>query len=128
MTTSRVEPWEDPEPLKPLHDAPDDAADEADEADDELAASEPGDPRIDQRGSPLRLRSVARGIVFGMLIAGVGWVIAIVLLSRDSLPLMTAADFAAAKERWREHKPASYDLDLAVQVMLDGRVHVEVRH
>ncbi len=120
MKSSHVEPWDDPDPLKPFSGE----TRESESADD---AQPPVQSNGGRRGSRLRLKSVALGLAAGVLLSAVVWIVILVRMTRDGLPLMDAADFAAAKERWREHKAPSYDLDLAVHVMLEGKVHVEVR-
>lgn len=48
-------------------------------------------------------------------------------LSRGRTPLLTRAAYEAAADRWDEHGPASYTLDLELTGNRPGKIHVEVR-
>jgi hypothetical protein len=62
------------------------------------------------------------------LLAGAGLAAIVVFaMFRDTTPELTAADFAAAQQRWDQRAPKSYDLDLTIEGNRPGPVHVEVR-
>lgn len=74
-----------------------------------------------------RRSTLVVGMFLGVFVAisaiGVAWIV----LGRDSLPLLSESDLVAARDRWRRHGPASYDLDLQLAGNRPGIVHVEVR-
>src|SRR5579871_6833371 len=76
------------------------------------ASHSPDSHTTSRRRSRLRLRSV----VAGMLIA-------VAVFMHDRLPLMTADEVHAANQRWSEHHPAGYDLDLLQQGANKGQIH-----
>ena len=63
--------------------------------------------------------------LIAMVVLTIGLLIA---FFRDDLPVMAAADLAAAEARWAAKGPASYDLDLVIGGERPGLVHVEVRN
>jgi len=91
------------------------------------ASHSPDSHTTSRRRSRLRLRSVVAGMLIGVAVAGCGWLIAIAVFMHDRLPLMTADEVHAANQRWSEHHPAGYDLDLLQQGANKGQIHVEVR-
>jgi hypothetical protein len=61
----------------------------------------------------------------GAALAAGGWFL---LADREpSLPPLTAPALQAAEARWREHGPASYNLDVSITGRQSGQFHVEVR-
>ena len=74
-----------------------------------------------------RLRRIALGFMIGATVGLVGAIVAIAYWNRDQLPVMTKAEFQAAKARWEQHGPASYNMDLEGHFDITGHVHVEVR-
>lgn len=81
----------------------------------------------DSAQSPRRLRNLAMGIIIGAAIAIVG-VLAFLLATRERLdPPITMAELDAAVDRWSEHGPKNYDLDLELSGANSAAVHVEVR-
>lgn len=75
----------------------------------------------------MRIGPLLVGIVLGG-VAGLLLVVAIgVLVFRDPLPRLTSERLDAAVELWREHGPASYNLDLKLSGGQTGLIHVEVR-
>jgi len=79
------------------------------------------------RRSRISLRFVAGAIVFGILLGLAIAVLFVVLSTRGQPPRMSAADFEAARQRWRERGPASYDMDIEQSQGISGKIHVEVR-
>ncbi len=67
------------------------------------------------------------GIVLGLLVGIVVSAAVLFISLRDTTPALTPAALAAAEERWEQHGPASYDLDLTLEGNRPGTVHVEVR-
>jgi hypothetical protein len=76
----------------------------------------------------LRLSSIVLGAVVGTLVAGLIAVVLLIILVRDSTPLLTQAEFDAAESRWEQHGPKSYNLDVVIGGKRAGKVHVEVRN
>jgi hypothetical protein len=74
----------------------------------------------------VRPASLMLGIALGL---GIVLVIVLVgaILSRDSTPRLSAADYQAAVARWDASGPASYNLDLELTGNRPGEIHVEVR-
>lgn len=46
----------------------------------------------------------------------------------ERIPLMTQADLEAARKRWQEHGPISYDMDIDLRGARPGRVEISVRN
>jgi hypothetical protein len=46
----------------------------------------------------------------------------------ERIPLLTQSDLDAAKKRWQEHGPVSYDMDIELRGAQPGRVQVSVRN
>ena len=46
----------------------------------------------------------------------------------ERIPLLTQTDLDAAKRRWQEHGPVSYDMDIELRGAQPGRVQVNVRN
>lgn len=63
------------------------------------------------------------GLPLGVVIAAV----ALVLLLRKGGETLTADGLAAARARWEEKRPASYDLSIEITGAQEGRHRVEVR-
>ncbi|MGE0609789.1 MAG: DUF6174 domain-containing protein [Pirellulales bacterium] len=73
-----------------------------------------------------RFRRLAAGILVGLALA------TLVLVwirwhKGGAMPRLTRQDFDAAFQRWSEHGPDSYQLDVTVQGNQPGQIHVEVR-
>jgi hypothetical protein len=75
-----------------------------------------------------KLRTFAAAIVAGTLLLIAATLVLIAISRRESLPPINLTDVDAAAQRWAEHGPADYDLDLEQTGINPGRVHVEVRH
>ncbi len=74
----------------------------------------------------LRFGPMALGASLG-LVAVLGVVLAVVMLSRDRTPRLTQEEYEAAARRWDERGPANYNLDLDLTGNRPGHIHVEVR-
>lgn len=55
-------------------------------------------------------------------------VLAIEFFVVERIPLLTQTDLVAAKKRWQEHGPVSYDMDIELRGAQPGRVQVNVRN
>ncbi len=66
------------------------------------------------------------GAVLG-LVAAIAAVVAFMIFTRQNSPRLTQADYTAAVERWEQHAPAGYELDLELSGNRPGKIHVEVR-
>jgi hypothetical protein len=55
-------------------------------------------------------------------------VLAIEFFVVERIPLLTQTDLDAAKKRWQEHGPVSYDMDIELRGAQAGRVQVSVRN
>ncbi len=77
---------------------------------------------------PSKLRTIAAAIVATCLLIAAAILTLVALSRRESLPPINLADVDAAVQRWADHGPADYDLDLEQTGVNPGRVHVEVRH
>jgi hypothetical protein len=76
-------------------------------------------------------RHAARRIAFVLASAALATacvVLALQYFFAERLPEMTEATLQAAIERWKEHGPASYDMEIDLRGAQPGRVHVEVRN
>ncbi len=88
---------------------------------------------FDDEPPPLRLRPrISLRFVAGSIILGtaLGLAITVILLivgSRGQPPRMTAEAFQAAKRRWSEFGPRSYDIDIQQSLGINGEIHIEVR-
>ena len=89
---------------------------DGDRAADDVLTNEPPHPA---RRIAFVLASAALAVVCVIL--------AIQYFFEERLPEMTEATLQAATERWNEHGPASYDMELELRGAQPGRVHVEVR-
>jgi hypothetical protein len=77
---------------------------------------------------PRRLRYLALGILLGSAVALVG-VLLFLVSTRERLdPPITMDGLDSAVDRWSEHGPTDYDLDLELLGANTATVHVEVRH
>ena len=74
-----------------------------------------------------RLRALVVGAGLGLVVAALVGLAFAFWIGRNPLPLITRDDLEAAIERWEQHGPASYDIDLMVDGAWPGPVHVEVR-
>jgi hypothetical protein len=79
-------------------------------------------PRPRRRASTFFL-AAALGAMFGLAGAFLVWVFSF----RDPLPPQTARDFAEAQQRWREHGPRDYDIEVEVSGPQPAVYRVEVR-
>jgi hypothetical protein len=75
-------------------------------------------------------RSPAKSLLFAL--ASLALAAACVLLAlqyfvAERLPELTEATLQAATERWSQHGPADYDMDIDLRGARPGSVHVEVR-
>ncbi len=79
--------------------------------------------------SPSRRRRSWQWFLIGVIAVGLAGLAAATLVRRlgDRMPPLTEAAFSAALDRWEQHGPASYDLDLTLGGARPGTVHVEVR-
>lgn len=82
-----------------------------------------GAPRVRR----LRRSSLFAGLIIGVIVALLTMALIWVFLSRDSTPLVSESDLQAARQRWNEHGPANYDIDIMLAGNRPGPVHVEVR-
>lgn len=76
-------------------------------------------------------RSSARTIAFvlaSIALAVACLVFALQYFVADHIPELTEAELQSATERWKEHGPASYDMEIELRGAQPGRVHVEVRN
>ena len=55
------------------------------------------------------------------------WIVVAAVRNRDSLAFVTEQVLDQAEERWQQHGPASYDLDVASTGARKAEIHVEVR-
>jgi len=67
------------------------------------------------------------GLALGILLALVSILAVAVARRGPSAPAITREDLAAAEQRWQEHGPASYNMDLTIGGRQPGPVHIEVR-
>jgi hypothetical protein len=93
------------------------------EIDPQLQPAESGVPAAKRR---LRPAALILGTTLGAL-AVVAGLLVNSYLNRDRTPLLTRAAYETAAERWDEHGPASYALDLELTGNRPGKIHVEVR-
>ena len=73
------------------------------------------------------MRRVGCGLILGTL---AGLVVTLVILRwnvADSTPPLTTEALRAARERWRQHGPADYDLEVRVEGPQPGTYRVQVR-
>jgi hypothetical protein len=88
---------------------------------DPPGAAARGENRRRVRPAPLML-----GVALGLVLAVVA-IFVFAVLTRDSLPRLSEADYRAAVSRWEARGPADYNLDLEIAGNRPGKVHVEVR-
>lgn len=74
-----------------------------------------------------RLRTLVIGAVVGFAVAVVALGAVLIFTRAAKAPRLSEADYRAALERWEQHGPKSYDLDLELSGNRPGTVHVEVR-
>ena len=74
----------------------------------------------------LRFGPMLLGATLGLVVV-LAATLAVVLLSRDRTPRLTAEAYEAAARRWDERGPANYNLDLDLTGNRPGHIHVEVR-
>jgi hypothetical protein len=55
-------------------------------------------------------------------------VLAVEFFVVERIPLLTESELNAAKKRWQEHGPASYDMDIELRGAQPGHVQVNVRN
>jgi hypothetical protein len=75
-------------------------------------------------------RSPAKSLVFALssvALAAVCLVLALQYFVAERLPELTEATLQVAMERWSQHGPADYDMDIELRGARPGNVHVEVR-
>lgn len=72
----------------------------------------------------LRVLSVVLGACFGLVCVLVFWLLSL----RNPLPPLSAEDFHAAQQRWRENGPAHYDIEVQVSGRQPAVFLVKVRH
>lgn len=84
-------------------------------------------PPTRARRPALRLRRVVLGAVIGTVVAAVCWLIAVVIIFRDPLPTLTQARLDEAVERWHDHGPASYRLELSLSGNQVAHIQLEVQ-
>ena len=75
--------------------------------------------RLSRRTTLFVLASIAFALV--------SLVLAIEYFVVERIPLLTESDLNAAKKRWQEHGPVSYDMDIELRGAQPGRVQVNVR-
>jgi hypothetical protein len=75
----------------------------------------------------ISLRFVAGAIVLGTTLGLIATIVVLVVTSRGQPPRMISTDFEAARERWKQHGPANYQMDIRQSLGLTGEIHVEVR-
>jgi hypothetical protein len=75
--------------------------------------------RLSRRTTLFVLGSIAFALV--------SLVLAIEYFVVERIPLLTESDLNAAKKRWVEHGPVSYDMDIELRGAQPGRVQVNVR-
>ena len=76
----------------------------------------------------ISLRFVAGAIVLGTALGLIATVVVLVVSTRGQPPRMTSDAFEAAREHWKRHGPASFEMDIEQSLGLTGKIHVEVRH
>lgn len=76
----------------------------------------------------ISLRFIAGAIVLGSALGLIAAIVVLVVTNRGQPSRMTSYAFEAARERWKRHGPASYDMDIEQSLGLTGKIHVEVRH
>ena len=88
-------------------------------------------PDHQPRGRPATRRVSSRSIVIGVIVVGLVAVVnvagIIYFMRPENDPLFTQQSLDKAEDRWRQHGPASYDMDIEVSGRQHGNVHVEVR-
>lgn len=84
-------------------------------------------PPVARRRLRISLRFVATSIVLGIVLGLTITLVLLIVSSRGQPPRMTAEAFEAAKRRWSEFGPVSYDMDIQQSLGLNGKIHVEVR-
>lgn len=76
-----------------------------------------------------RLSRRATLFVLGSIVfALASLVLALEFFVVERIPLLTESDLNAAKKRWQEHGPVSYDMDVEIRGAQPGRVEVNVRN
>ena len=91
----------------------------------ESAGQSPDEPPpAARRGT--RARPLLLGMSLGLLAALIT-VVGVALVMRRNRPQLTEAVYQAAVERWDQHGPRSYDLDLELSGNRSGKIHIEVR-
>lgn len=74
----------------------------------------------------LSLRTVIIGIIAAAL-ALLAVLVALQVFFAEKIPELTEDAFQAARQRWEQRGPASYDIELEIGGAQPGTVHVEVR-
>lgn len=75
-------------------------------------------------------RGAARSLLFAIVsvaVAAACVLLALEYFVAERLPELTTASLQAATERWAQHGPADYDMDIELRGARPGVVHVEVR-
>src|SRR5689334_20504808 len=76
------------------------------------------------RRNPLRLRTIALGMVLGTIVGvGAAVVTLSLMLHGERLPQVTFETLNAAGERWAKNGPLNYDLDLELAGVNPGVAH-----
>lgn len=79
------------------------------------------------RKSSSRLWAVALGALLAVATVVVYAVVSLIVASGPRLKEIDQADFQAARQRWQEHGPDSYDIEVAVDEMQQVVYRVQVR-
>src|SRR5688572_20018407 len=74
-----------------------------------------------------RASAVVRGVLLGIVLATLGIGLTAWLLRPAPLPRLTEEALDAAVDRWRQHGPQSYNLDIEQTGRQSGQFHLEVR-
>jgi hypothetical protein len=93
-------------------------------------------PEVDKVGNDgvsvgVRRRSSRRTTLFvlgSIAFALACLVLALELFLVERIPLVTESDLNAAKKRWQEHGPVSYDMEIVLRGAQPGHVEISVRN
>lgn len=75
----------------------------------------------------ISLRFIAGSIVLGIVLGLLATIAIVFFTTRGQPPRMSSDAFEAARERWKRHGPASYEMDIDESLGVTGKIHVEVR-
>src|SRR5437879_4932998 len=96
---------------------------------DVRAERRPNDDVVDEPTGNVRVsRRTTAFVLASLALAVAGVVLALQYFVVEHVPDLTDAQLNAAKKRWQEHGPATYDIDLEVRGAEPGNFHVEVRN